>query len=89
MLTLPSERTLSDYSHWIKGEVGFQAAVNAQLIEEANIKEEKDRYIVLTFDEMQIREDLVFDKHSCWLVGFTNLGDVSNILDNFERQCNS
>ena len=89
VLTLPSERTLFDYSHWIKGEVGFQAAVNAQLIEEADIKEEKDRYVVLSFDEMKIREDLVFDKHSCSLVGFTNLGDVSNVLESCERQCDS
>ena len=54
-------------------------------IEEADIREEKDRYFLLNFDEMMnIREDLVFDKHSCSLV---NLGDVSNILENFERQC--
>ena len=71
-------------------EVNFQAAVNTQLIEEADIKEEKDRYTVLSFDEMNIREDVVFDKHSCSLVGFANLCDVSNIhvLDSFERQCN-
>lgn len=87
VLTLPSERTLFDYSHWIKDDVGFQTAVNTQLIEEASIKEEKDKYVVLSFDEMKIREDLVLDKHSCSLLGFTNLGDVSNTLDNFERQC--
>ena len=38
---------------------------------------------------MKIREDLVFDKHSCSLVGFTNLGDVSNVLESCERQCDS
>ena len=57
--------------------------MNAQLIEEDDIKEEKYRYVVLSFDEMKIREDLVFDKHSCSLVGFTNLGDVSNVLESF------
>ena len=30
-----------------------------------------------------------FDKHSCSLVGFTNLGDVSNVLKSCERQCDS
>ena len=88
VLILPSDRTLFDYSHWIKGDVGFQKAVNAHLIEEANIKEEKDEYVVLSFDDMKIREDLVFDKHSCSLIRFIDLGDVSNTLDNFERQCN-
>ena len=87
VLTLPSERTLFDYSHWIKGDVGFQEEVNAQLIEEADIKEEKDKYVVLSFDEMKIREDLVFDKHSCSLLGFIDIGDVSNTLYSFERQC--
>ena len=57
--------------------------MNAQLIEEADIKEEKYRYDVVSFDEMKIREDLVFDKHSYSLVGFTNLGDVSNVLESF------
>ena len=61
--------------------------MNTQLIEEANIKDEKDKYVVLSFDEMKIREDLVFDKHSCSLLGFTDLGDVPNTLDDFERQC--
>ena len=55
MLTLPSERTLFDYSHWIKGEVGFQAKVNDQLTDEADIKEEKNKYVVLALDEMKIR----------------------------------
>ena len=54
VLTLPSERTLFDYSHWNKGNVGFNATVNVQLIEEANIKYDKDKYVVLSFDEMKI-----------------------------------
>ena len=54
---------------------------------EADVKEEKDKYMVLVFDEMKIREDLVFDKHSCGLVGFVNLGEINNILTEFERQC--
>ena len=87
VLTLPSERTLRDYTHWMKSEVGFQSAVNEQLIMEADVKEEKDKYVVLVFDEMKIREDLVFDKHSCELVGFVNLGEINNVLTEFERQC--
>ena len=89
VLTLPSERTLFDYSHWIKGEVGFQQKVNDQLLEEADLTEEKNKYVVLAFDEMKIREDLVFDKYSCSLIGFVNLGDVTNALDDFEHQCKS
>lgn len=87
VLTLPSERTLRDYTHWIKDEVGFQASVNRQLIKEAKIREEKDEYVTLVFDEMKVREDLVFDKHSCRLVGFVNLGEINNTLNTFEQRC--
>ena len=71
VLTLPSERTLRDYTLWMKSEVGFQSVVNQQLIMEADVKEEKDKYVVLFFDQMKIREDLVFDKHFCELVGLS------------------
>ena len=87
VLTLPSERTLRDYTHWMKGQVGFSSSLNQELIKEANVNEEKDKYVVLVFDEMKVREDLVFDKHSCRLIGFVNLGEINETLDKFERQC--
>ena len=87
VLTLPSERTLNDYTHVIKERVGFQKSVNQQLVNEANVKEEKDKYTVLLFDEMKIKEDLVFDKHTCELIGFVDLGEINNILDRLESQC--
>ena len=33
------------------------------------------RYVVLLFDEMKILSNLVFDKVSCELIGYTDLGD--------------
>lgn len=87
VLTLPSERTLRDYTHWVKGGVGFKSDMNEQLIKEANVQEEKDKYIVLVFDEMKIREDLVFNKHTSELVGFIDLGGINNVLTELERQC--
>ncbi len=87
VLTLPSERTLRDYTHWMKGQVGFSSSLNRELIKEANVNEEKDKYMVLVLDEMKVREDLVFDKHSCRLIGFVNLGEINQTLDKFKRQC--
>ena len=75
VLTLPSERTLRDHTHWVKCGIGFRADVNEQLMRETNTQEE-DKYAVLVFDEVKIREDLVFNKHSCELIGFTGLGDI-------------
>jgi len=43
------------------------------------------KYIALLFDEMKIKEDLMFDKHTCELVGFVDLGEINNILDRLEH----
>ena len=56
------------------------------MVKEANVISEKDSFIVLSWDEMKIKEDLVFDKHTCNLVGFTNVGDINDILDKVEQQ---
>ena len=87
LITLPSERTLRDYTHWIRAGTGFIPEVDSQLVKEAGISEEKDRFVVLVWDEMKVHEDLVFDKNSCQLVGFTNLGEVNNQLDKFNQLC--
>ena len=87
LITLPSERTLRDYTHFLKAGVGFSYDVDKQLVKEANIKEEKDRFVALVWDEMKVKEGLVFNKHTCNLVGFTNIGEINNELDKVEKEC--
>ena len=36
--------------------------------------------MVVLFDEVKIKEDLVFNKHTCEIVGFVDLGNVNNQL---------
>ena len=57
-----------------------------QLLEMANILQcpEWQKLIIILIDEMYIKEGLVYKKHSGELVGFTDLGDVSNHLIQFE-----
>ena len=38
----------------------------------------------MVIDEVHIKDDLVYDKHSGMLVGFENLGDTNNHLIRFE-----
>ena len=38
---------------------------------------------------MKIKEDLVFDKSTCELTGFVDLGEINNILDSIETRCDS
>ena len=87
LITLPSERTLRDYTHFVKAGVGFSHDVDRQLMKDANIKQEKDRFVALVWDEMKVKEGLVFDKHSCNLVGFTNIGQINDDLNQVEREC--
>ena len=87
VLTLPSDRTLRDYTHWIDSSPGFHADVDKQLVEEAKVKTCPDfqKYVCLLFDEVRIKEDLVYDKHTSQIIGFINLGDVNNQLSRFQR----
>ena len=58
-LVLPSERTLRDYTHWMKSDSGFLEIMDEQLMKEAKIDEVPDfeSYVCLIFDEVSINED--------------------------------
>ena len=75
-IVLPSQRTLWDYSNAVKAEAGFSVKVDQQLLEAAKLNSSPSYhvYILILMDEMHIREELVYNKHSGKLVGFVNLG---------------
>ena len=84
---LPSQRTLRDYTHCVKSGAGFSIEVDHQLLRAANMASCPDwhKLVVLLLDEMYIREDIVYDKHTGHVIGFTNLGDINNHLLAFEQ----
>ncbi|KAL5457434.1 hypothetical protein EMCRGX_G034693 [Ephydatia muelleri] len=86
LVILPSERTLRDYTNIVKAKTGFSTGIDAQLCHEANIDSipDHEKYVCLVFDEVKIKEDLVFDKHSLELVGFVQIGDINTHLSKFE-----
>jgi hypothetical protein len=88
VLTLPSTRTLKDYTHWFQSGVGFQNEVFEQLQEDYRINEfnESQRQVVLIFDEMRIQESLVFDKSGGNIVGYVDVGDMNSHLKKFETK---
>ena len=88
ILILPCGRTLQDYTHFIKSGVGIQVEVTRQLLKEVKMDtlEDYQKYIGIVFDEMKVKEGLVYDKHECKIVGF--LGSVNNAFSSFERQLN-
>ena len=85
---LPSERTLREYTH-SSSQPGYQPDLNLQLQKEANIESlpEPRRYVSLLIDEMKIKEDVVYDKYSGHIIGFTHLGDINDILLQIEDAC--
>ena len=72
-LSLPSQRTLRDYTHYVSAKSGFSMAVDYQLINAAQIETcgERRKCVTLLMDEMYIKQDLVYDKTS-GIVGILN-----------------
>ena len=50
-----------------------------------NVTEERHGYVMLCWDEMKVKEGLVFNKHTCELVGFTDIGEINNELNRLEQ----
>ena len=88
VLTLPSERTLRDYSNVIEGKAGFQVEVTQELVKEIKLSTLNDskKHVALVVDELKIMEDLVYNRHSGEIVGFVNLGSINNQLIELELQ---
>ena len=86
-IKLPSQRTLRDYTHHLECGAGFSAGVDTQLYNAAKLDScnERDRYVMLLLDEMHVKQELVYDKHSGELVGFVNLGNLNMRLLAWEQ----
>ena len=80
----PSQRQLKDYGNGITPKRGFQKEVIDELNAETNNYFDVQRYVVL-FDEMKVLANLVLDKTTGELSGFTDLGDP-DINPSFGKQ---
>lgn len=89
-IKLPSERTLRDYTHLTKAATGIQPEVSSQLRKEAKMEhlEEWQKYVAVVFDEVKIKEDIVYNKHTSEIVGFIDLGNVTNQLNFMAEKVN-
>lgn len=81
IIHLPSERTLSDYTHWATPHAGVQLEYierYSSMLEDVPCKQ---RHSALLMDEMKIKSGLVFNKYSGTLVGFVDIGSVNRDID--------
>ena len=90
-LTLPTERTLRDYTHVINSRVGFQADINEELSKIAKVDdcEEYEKSVGIIFDEMKTKDKLVFDKRSGKVSGWVDLADFNSELLKIEKEIDS
>ena len=86
VLTLPTLRTLRDYKNAIHPTTGFIMKVFEKLCKTAEILQRFQRFVVLSFDEMKIQQNLVFDKHSGELIGYVDLGDPEKNFSTFDNE---
>ena len=49
---------------------------------------EFEKHIILLFEEMKIKYGLVYSKSSGTTIGFTELGDINEDLNEFDRAIN-
>ena len=91
VIHLPSERTVRDYTHYVPPQTGFQDGVPEQLARDAKLDEieEWQKFACLTYDEIKIKEGLVYNKYTDKLVGFVALDSVIDHILEFERVCQS
>ena len=75
-MILPSQRRLKDYRNAIRPQRRFNYEVIEELKSLTNSYFDVQRYVVLLFDEMKVQSNLVLDKVTGELIGFTDLGDL-------------
>ena len=64
-IQLPSQQTLRDYTYHTKAVVGLSAEVDQDLSTVAKLPScmERDKCVIIIFNEMHLCQDLTFDKH--------------------------
>ena len=85
-IQLPSQRTLRDYTHYFNNTPRFSVEIDQLLMSEATYHnlEEFEKCVCIVGDEMKIRKGLVYDKSNGELIGFINLGDINEHLQQLE-----
>ena len=88
---LPSQRILYNLSHYTEHRAGFQEKVTEQFVSECSKNSndnECSQYVGILFDEIRIKDDLVYDKPSGELVGYVDLDEVVNEFMNLHYALN-
>ena len=70
IMILPCRRTLRDYKNAITPSTGFNPGVIAELRKMCQDLNDLEKFVVLSFAEVKIQSNLIFDKHSGRIICF-------------------
>ena len=86
MVKLPSSRTLFDYSHVKPAKEGIDKMVLQSVQERIKkLKEDYKKFHVLMADEVHISQNLVFQKSTGCLIGYTSLDTIDREVRYLEQ----
>lgn len=88
-LQLPHISTLYRYTHFTDPQTGINADLLQRYITELKLLDRPlhERCVNLIFDEMKIKSGLAFSQRTGKIIGFVDVGDVSDEMEAFERHC--
>ena len=78
-LQLPHSRTLRDYTHYINFRPGRNAEILLKIKNDCDFDSlpEFKRNILIAFDEIKIKQGLVYSSETGELIGFCQLGNIT------------
>ena len=78
---------LEKYINFTDVTIGFNPDIITKLALESKIHEmeEKDRHVIIAFDEMQIKSNLVYHRGTGQLIGFSEMGDINEEFSYLQR----
>ena len=85
-LTLPHKSTILQYANFTEPTPGLNIEVVKHLINEIKGYNKMQRNVGLLYDEMKIKSGLVYNRHNGKLIGFTELGNINNELEEFKNK---
>ena len=80
-LVLPHESTLLDYSNYLNVSPGVNVEILKTISEESD--ESFRQNVTIIFDEIKIKSNLVYSKSTGKLKGFTECGDINDLISDF------
>ena len=87
-LLLPHRTTLNQYISFTSNGVGFNLDIIKWLYDDVKVStiQRYEKQTILLFGEIKIKSGLVYSKSLGCIVGFTELGDINEELNQFERK---